>query len=59
MSVEESEFSEILKPGQKIRPELTLQEVERLAERLYGIIVKEICELKSYDDRNFLIQVDR
>lgn len=59
MSIEESEFSEILKPGQKIRPEITLEEVERLVKRLYGIIVSEICELKSYDDRNYLIQVDR
>lgn len=48
----------ILKPGTKIRPIISEEEAVRFAERLYGITTKEITELKSYDDRNFLIQVD-
>lgn len=50
---------EILKPGTKIRPIVSEDEAIRLAERLYGITTKEIEELLSYEDRNFLIQVDR
>ena len=50
---------DILKPGSKIRPNVTEEEVIKLVERLYGIVTQEIAELKSYDDRNYLIQVDR
>ncbi|XP_055632177.1 hydroxylysine kinase [Toxorhynchites rutilus septentrionalis] len=50
---------ETLKPGSKIRPIVTEEGVRKLAERLYGIIVLEMCELDSYDDKNFLIQADR
>lgn len=53
------EGSHVLKPGTKIRPEITEEEAARLAERLYGITTSEICPLVSYDDRNFLIHVDR
>lgn len=49
---------ETLKPGSKIRPVVTEEEVRKLAERLYGIIVLEMGEMDSYDDRNFLIQAD-
>lgn len=56
MSVAESE---ILSPGTKIRPDVEEEDVRRMAERLYGIIIKESCELMSYDDRNFLIHPDR
>ncbi|XP_059613237.1 hydroxylysine kinase [Phlebotomus argentipes] len=51
--------SEILKPGTKIKPTISEKEVEKLAERLYGITVLEISELISYDDRNFFINEDR
>ncbi|XP_055712666.1 hydroxylysine kinase [Phlebotomus papatasi] len=54
-----SEESEILKPGTKIKPTISEKEVEKLAERLYGITVLEISELISYDDRNFFIREDR
>lgn len=54
-----AEGGHVLKPGTKIRPEITEEEAARLAERLYGITTSEICPLVSYDDRNFLIQVDR
>lgn len=46
-------------PGSDIKPKVTVADVEKLAERLYGIVVKEIKELLAYDDRNYLIQEDR
>ncbi|XP_065095657.1 hydroxylysine kinase [Ochlerotatus camptorhynchus] len=49
---------ETLKPGSKIRPVVTEEDVRKLAERLYGIIVLEMGEMDSYDDKNFLIQAD-
>lgn len=49
---------ETLKPGSKIRPVVTEEEVRKLLERLYGIIVLEMGEMDSYDDKNFLIQAD-
>lgn len=48
----------ILKPGSKIRPQVSEEEAVRLAERLYGISTRDISELVSYDDKNFLIHVD-
>lgn len=49
----------ILQSGQKIKPEITAEEAVKFAERLYGIVTKDITELNSYDDRNFLIHSDR
>lgn len=48
----------ILKPGSKIRPQINEEEAVRLAERLYGISTRDITELVSYDDKNFLLHVD-
>lgn len=48
----------LLKPGSKIRPHVTEEEAIRLAERLYGISTRDISELMSYDDKNFLIHID-
>lgn len=48
----------ILKPGVKIKPQITEEEAIRLAERLYGISTRDISELVSFDDKNFLIHVD-
>lgn len=48
----------ILKPGSKIRPQISEGEAIRLAERLYGISTRDISELVSYDDQNFKIHVD-
>ncbi|KAJ6646077.1 Hydroxylysine kinase [Pseudolycoriella hygida] len=56
---EEEDSDEILQPGKKIKPEITEAEATKLAERLYGIVAKDITELISYDDRNFLIHSDR
>lgn len=55
----DDEGDEILQPGKKIKPEITESEAIKLAERLYGIVTKDITELNSYDDRNFLIHSDR
>lgn len=49
---------EVLKPGRKIRPQISEEEAVRLAERLYGISTRDISELVSYDDKNFLIHAD-
>lgn len=49
----------LLKPGTKIRPDVSEEDASKLAERLYGITTSEICPLISYDDRNFRILVDR
>lgn len=48
----------VLKPGAKIRPQVSEEEAIRLAERLYGISTRDISELVAYDDKNFLIHVD-
>lgn len=56
-NAEESD-DEILSPGTKIRPNVTVEDARKFAERLYGIVASEIKELDSYDDRNFLIKAD-
>lgn len=56
---EDEGSDEILQPGKKIKPDVTEAEAIKLAERLYGIVTKDIVELNSYDDRNFLIHSDR
>lgn len=51
-------LSIILRPGAKVQAVISKEEVIHLAERLYGISTKDIKELNSYDDKNFLIGVD-
>lgn len=48
----------LLKPGDKIRPELTEDDVDNLALRLYGITIAHKTEMKAYDDRNYFITAD-
>lgn len=50
---------EVILPGSDIKPKVTVADVEKLAERLYGIVVKDIKEMLAYDDRNYLIQEDK
>ncbi|TMW54879.1 hypothetical protein DOY81_000112 [Sarcophaga bullata] len=52
-----SSFS-TLKPGSDIKPKVTIEIVESLLRRLYGITIDEIKELISYDDRNYLVKED-
>lgn len=48
----------LLKPGTRIRPELTDEDVQNLAQRLYGITIDHKSELAAYDDRNYFITAD-
>lgn len=56
-SVDPSE-EDLLKPGSKIRPEITEEDVQNLAQRLYGITIEHKLELPAYDDRNYFIMAD-
>ncbi|KAL5280418.1 HYKK family protein [Megaselia abdita] len=58
-TVQKNGDSEIIPVGSDIKPKLTISEAEKLAERLYGIVVKDIKEIIAYDDRNFIIQEDK
>ena len=42
-----------------IRPPVTPDMVGPLVWRLYGLKVKDVVEMVSYDDRNFKVEVDR
>lgn len=51
---------EVQQPGAIIKPDyVDIEAARKLAERLYGIVAKDITELYSYDDRNFLIKPDK
>uniref|UniRef100_A0A182J1S5 Hydroxylysine kinase n=2 Tax=Anopheles atroparvus TaxID=41427 RepID=A0A182J1S5_ANOAO len=54
----DAQRTDTLNPGSSIRPNVSEDDVRKLAERLYGITVLEMCELDSYDDRNYMIQAD-
>lgn len=47
----------ILKPGQRIRPNVSLDKATELVQCYYNISVSSIQELNSYDDNNFLVKV--
>ena len=48
----------ILKLNQKIKPELTLVDVQKLIENNYGLKVNHLQEMKSFDDRNYLVTAE-
>ena len=48
----------LLKPGQRIKPQVTEDDVKRLLLKLYNLEVGSIKELNSYDDRNFFVKVN-
>ena len=48
-----------LKPGQIIRPELSQEDASQLVEKLYGVKVKSISEQNSYDDKNYMVQLQQ
>lgn len=52
------EDDQLLKPGAKIRPDITEDDVQNLAQRLYGITIDHKSELAAYDDRNYFITAD-
>jgi len=51
-------MGDVLEPGEIIRPALEAQEAEIILLRLYGLKARTVKELNSYDDRNFLFQVE-
>ncbi|KAG5677973.1 hypothetical protein PVAND_007685 [Polypedilum vanderplanki] len=57
--MESIDESSILKPGTKIKPLTDENEAKIILLKVYGIKVLEICELNSYDDKNFLIFADK
>ncbi|ROT79026.1 Hydroxylysine kinase [Penaeus vannamei] len=54
---EASDAHGLLQPGQIIRPMLKKADVPALVGKLYGLTVVSVKELNSYDDKNYLIQV--
>lgn len=49
----------ILEPGQQIKPQISEEIAKVILKEKYGITVKEIRELNSYDDKNYLIKTDK
>lgn len=43
----------------KIKPQLDAEKAKELLWLHYGIKTTNICELNSYDDRNFLVTADK
>ncbi|XP_042884906.1 hydroxylysine kinase-like [Penaeus japonicus] len=54
---EASDAHGLLEPGQIIRPMLKKADVPALVAKVYGLSVVSVKELNSYDDKNYLIQV--
>lgn len=52
------ESKAVLKPGEKVQPDVSKEEAGRLLKRLYGMSAIKVEELSSYDDKNFHIHVD-
>ena len=45
--------------GTRIKPQLDADTAKIILQKTYGIKVLEICELNSYDDKNFLVFADK
>jgi hydroxylysine kinase len=52
-------MDQLIKPGASIKPRTTNEDVTRLLLKLYGIVAREISEINAYDDKNYLISVER
>lgn len=50
--------SGVLQPGQDIRPHMTVDTARDLVQHLYGLRVKSVRELNSYDDKNYLVKAE-
>lgn len=48
-----------LHPGICVRPILSLEDVEQIVKRYYGLRVVKISELNGYDDKNYHIHVEK
>jgi len=51
-------MSDILEPGEIIKPQVSLEDAKELLLKLYGLISVKVKEFNSYDDRNFFFKVD-
>lgn len=49
--------SEMLQPGDEMRPLMGPEQVPDLVKQLFGLNVTSVTTLNSYDDKNFHIQV--
>lgn len=45
--------------GTRIKPQVDANGAKIILQKTYGIKVIEICELNSYDDKNFLVFADK
>jgi len=45
--------------GTRIKPQVEADSAKIILQKTYGIKVLEICELNSYDDKNFLVFADK
>ena len=45
--------------GTRIKPQIDADNAKIILQKTYGIKVLEICELNSYDDKNFLVFADK
>lgn len=45
--------------GTRIKPKLDADTAKIILQKTYGVKVLEICELNSYDDKNFLVFADK
>lgn len=52
-----SEAQSTLQPGQRIKPNVSLDQAKKLVEEYYKLEVESIKELNSYDDNNFYVKV--
>lgn len=50
--------NQIFKLGEKIKPELPISEIQMFIENNYKIKIKNLQEMKSFDDRNYLVTTD-
>ncbi|KAL1448821.1 hypothetical protein WDU94_000078 [Cyamophila willieti] len=46
-----------LKPGEDIRPHVTLTDVSQVLKRVYGVTECNVTELQGYDDKNYRVTV--
>lgn len=52
-----SEAQNTLQPGQRIKPNVSVNQAKKLIEEYYELKVESIRELNSYDDNNFYVKV--
>lgn len=55
--METSAEKSTLQPGQRIKPNVSVEQAKKLVESLYNLQVETIKELNSYDDNNFYVKV--